>query len=70
MSIAYVSDRVMTVLQASILERPLLELLRPEEQKLLQSCPAVLMSTEEPGEMTQMDTNLLGCTIPVWSEIS
>ena len=70
MSIARVSDGVTAVLQVSILKRPLLELLWSEEQQLLQSCPAVLMSTQEPGEMTQMDTNLLGCTIPVWSDIS
>ena len=70
MSIARVSDGVTAVLQVSILKRPLLELLWSEEQQLLQSCPAVLMSTQEPGEMTQMDTNLLGCTILVWSDIS
>ena len=70
MSIARVSDCVTAVLQVSILKRPLLELLWSEEQQLLQSCPAVLMSAQEPGEMTQIDTNLLGCSILEWSDIS
>lgn len=57
MSTAQIRDGVTAVLQGNILKRPLLELLWSEEQQLLQSCPAILISVQKPGDTTQIDTS-------------
>ena len=57
MAIAHVSNDFTAVVLASIFQRPLLEALRPEEQQLLQPCPAVAISAQGPGTVDEIDTH-------------
>ena len=57
MAVAHVSNGIMAVVLIAIRKRPFLELLWPEKQQLLQSCPALLISAQEPGAWTRTDAH-------------